>query len=123
VTSLPSWAVYVVSFGTPLAAFVGVLVGDLLLRRGANELDVWRRREETMRMLRWAAEQAVSNDPARANMGVSALTALGSSELLQKADQALVESVMDAIIAGPIDEIDDEADAVVVMEIDRPTYG
>jgi hypothetical protein len=56
VTTLPTWARYVVGFGTPAAAFLGVLIGHVLLRRGANELDVWRRREETMRMLRWASD-------------------------------------------------------------------
>ena len=51
-TTLPTWAVYAVSLGTPLAAFIGGVLGHLILRKGANELDVWRRREETMRMLR-----------------------------------------------------------------------
>ncbi len=59
-TTLPIWAVYAVSFGTLWSAFLGVLIGHWLLRKGANELDVWRRREETMRMLRWASEQATS---------------------------------------------------------------
>lgn len=86
-TTLPTWAVYSVSFGTPLAALLGVVLGHLFLRKGANELDVWRRREETMRMLRWASEQAASKDAAMARMGVAALAAVGNSELLQEPDQ------------------------------------
>ncbi len=39
-TELPLWAVYAVSFGAPLAAFAGVVVGHYLLRKGATELDV-----------------------------------------------------------------------------------
>lgn len=70
-TELPLWAVYAVSFGTPLAAFAGVVLGHYLLRKGATELDVWRRREETMRMLRWASEQAAASDSAHARMGGS----------------------------------------------------
>jgi len=71
VTSLPTWAVLLVSIGTPVSAFAGVIIGQLLLRKGATELDTWRRREETMRMLRWASEQAASDSPAVAGMGVA----------------------------------------------------
>lgn len=72
VTTLPIWAVYIVILATPLLAFLGVIVGNVVLRKGANELDVWRRREETMRMLRWASEQAASASPTKARMGVAA---------------------------------------------------
>lgn len=90
VTTLPSWAVYAVSLGSPIAAFVGVVLGQWLLRKGAHELDVWRRREETMRMLRWASEQAASPETVKAGMGLAALEALSTSELLQEPDQSLV---------------------------------
>lgn len=39
---------------TPVLAFLGALIGHVLTRRASLELDRWRRREETMRMLRWA---------------------------------------------------------------------
>jgi len=110
---------YLVSFGTPIAAFIGVVVGHLLLRKGANELDVWRRREETMRMLRWASEQAASEDSARSRMGVAALDALSTSELLQEPDQNLVDVVVDSLIEAPVDEIEDAGDEVDVVEIDN----
>ena len=116
-TTLPTWAVYLVSLGTPTAAFVGVVVGHWLLRKGANELDVWRRREETMRLLRWASEQAASSDHARARMGVAALDALSTSELLQEPDQALVDAVIDSLIELPVEEIEASGD-VEVIEID-----
>lgn len=76
VASLPTWAVLLVSIGTPMSAFAGVIIGQLLLRKGATELDTWRRREETMRMLRWASEQAASDSPAVARMGVGWLCQL-----------------------------------------------
>ena len=117
-TSLPTWAVYAVSFGTPLFAFLGVLVGHWLLRKGATELDVWRRREETMRMLRWASEQATSDEDAKARMGVAALAALSDSELLQEPDQALVDAVLDSILEDPIEEIEALGDEVEVVEVD-----
>lgn len=112
-TVLPLWAVYAVSFGTPLAAFAAVVLGHYLLRKGANELDVWRRREETMRMLRWASEQAASSDATQARMGVAALDALSTSELLQEADQALV----DAVIDEPVEVIERAEEEVEVIEV------
>jgi hypothetical protein len=119
VTTLPTWALYLVSFGTPIFAFVGVVAGQVLLRRGANELDVWRRREETMRMLRWASEQAASQDSYKARMGVAALDALSLSELLQEPDQMLVDAVIDSLIEDPIEEIEGALGEVEVVEIDN----
>jgi len=119
VTTLPTWALYLVSFGTPVAAFIGVIVGHFLLRKGANELDVWRRREETMRMLRWASEQAASQDVYKSRMGVAALDALSTSELLQEPDQNLVDAVIDSLIEEPVEEIEEAAGEVEVIEIDN----
>ena len=118
-TTLPTWALFVVSFGTPLAALAGVVVGQVLLRRGANELDVWRRREETMRMLRWASEQAASPEIATSRMGVAALEALSTSELLQEPDQNLVDAVIDSLLEEPVDEIEEAVGEVEVVEIDN----
>jgi hypothetical protein len=97
--SLPTWAVLCVSVGTPLAAFLGATVGAVVNRRGLRDADVWRHREETMRMLRWASEQAASADVSTALMGLAALDALSESELLQPADEALVDAVIDSLIA------------------------
>ncbi len=120
-TTLPTWAVYAVSLGTPLAAFIGGVLGHLILRKGANELDVWRRREETMRMLRWASEQAASDDEATSRMGVAALAALSTSELLQQPDQELVDAVIDSLLEEPVEEIEQIEHAggdVEVIEVD-----
>ena len=120
-TTLPTWAVYAVSLGTPVAAFIGVVLGHALLRKGANELDVWRRREETMRMLRWASEQAASDDEAKSRMGVAALAALSTSELLQQPDQELVDAVIDSLLEEPVEEIEQIEHAggdVEVIEVD-----
>lgn len=116
-TTLPTWAVYSVAFGAPGLAFVGVVISDILLRRGANELDVWRRREETMRLLRWASELAASDDQPKARMGVAALAALSTSELLQAPDQDLVDAVIDSLIEAPVDELEQSPGADVI-EVD-----
>ena len=122
-TSLPTWALYAVSLGSPILAFVGVLVGHWLLRRGAKELDVWRRREETMRMLRWAAEQAVSTDEPKARLGVAALEALSTSELLQAPDDALLDAVLDAVLEGPVEQLEDAGGDAEVVEVDTGADG
>lgn len=77
-------------------------------RLGAIELDKWRHREETMRMLRWAGESAAAqaNDTLAA-VGLAALDALGSSELLQAEDQDFIDRVLDAILANPVSEYDE----------------
>lgn len=119
-STVPTWAIYAVSLGSPLSAFIGVVLGQWLSRKGATELDVWRRREETMRMLRWASEQAASSDAARADMGVAALQALSRSELMQEPDRELVVAVMASIVQVPITAIEDSSDVVVHIGIDSP---
>lgn len=120
-STLPTWALYAVSLGSPLSAFIGVAVGQWFSRKGATELDVWRRREETMRMLRWASEQASSSDEARARIGVAALEALTTSELMQDADRDLVVAVSASLFQAPLGVVEDSADAVVQMiSIDTP---
>lgn len=74
-------------------AFFGALLGHWVSRKSARELEVWRRREETMRMLRLASEMAVKSGKA-SGIGVATLDALGRSELLQPPDQDLIDSVI-----------------------------
>ncbi|RKS71291.1 hypothetical protein CLV35_3087 [Motilibacter peucedani] len=68
-------------------------------RLGDLELDRWRRREETMRMLRWAAEQAATDDTW--TVGLATLRALGTSELLQPEDRGIITAVLEALLARP----------------------
>lgn len=111
---VPLWVAVVVAVATPLLAFAGVMVGQLLLRRGALEQDVRWRREETMRLLRWAAELSLDADPGRSVVGVSALRALQQSELLQTGDQSLLSSILAAVVNPVIDDYDQ--DDVVLEE-------
>ncbi len=115
---MPTSAVYAVSFGTPALAFLGALIGHLLGRKASNELDVWRRREETMRMLRWASEQATSDEDPKARMGLAVLDALSDSELLQEPDQSLVDAVIDSELEAVIEEIESSEGDVEVVEVD-----
>ena len=117
-TTLPTWAVYAVSFGTPAVTFAGVMLAQMLSRKGARELEVRSRREETMRNLRWAAELAVKEDDRMADLGVAQLAALLESDLLDESEKVFVEAALDAVYEAPEDELDeldelgDEAEAI-----------
>jgi hypothetical protein len=95
---IPLWVAVVIAVGSPLLAFAGVLVAQWLTRRTAHESEIRWRREETMRMLRWAAELAADGDPARKKVGVAALDALDDSEMLQRDDQALISAVLEVLV-------------------------
>lgn len=98
--SMPIWLVITLAIGTPVLAFAGSFIGHAWTRKTATELDVWRRREETMRLLRWAAELAVDQDALRADLGVAVLAELDESELLQPPDQPIVTATLDLVVAG-----------------------
>jgi hypothetical protein len=82
----------------PVAALAGVWIGALMTRRSDKELEHWRRREETMRMLRWAGEQLDSNHAGVRRLGLVTLSELVRSELLQPEDAALVTEVFDTAL-------------------------
>lgn len=100
-TTLPTWLV-VAGALAPLIAAAVVLVGHLISRKGSTELDNWRRREETLRMLRWGAEKAVDADVRVSEMGIAALTALSQSEMLQSVDDLFVDLVLAAVVDEPV---------------------
>lgn len=125
-TELPTWAVYAISFGTPASAFVGGLIGHLVTRRGAKELERRSRREEVMRNLRWAAELAVHEDDRTARLGVSQLDALAESDLLDETQQAFLDAALESVVRTPREELAELADAgedaeVVELSIDEET--
>lgn len=118
-TTLPTWAVYTVSFGTPIFTFLGVLLAQFITRKGAKELETRSRREETMRNLRWAAELAVNEDDRMADLGVAQLVALLESDLLDESEKVFVEAALDAVYEDPeaeLDELGEDAEAVQYVE-------
>jgi hypothetical protein len=72
-------------------------------------------REETMRLLRWAAELAVDPSARRNRLGVAALGALERSELLQADDQEVISSLLDSVVEPAVDVYDDD---VLVQEVE-----
>jgi hypothetical protein len=93
---IPTWISVVGVVATVLSPFLalgGVVLGAYLTRKSDRELDVWRHREETMRMVRWAVEQILDGTDAGTDAGVVTLRALMRSELLQPEDYELVASL------------------------------
>jgi hypothetical protein len=122
VTTLPTWAVWVLSFGSPALAFVGVMVGQAVTRRGARETEIRSKREEVMRILRWAAELAVSDDRAHSRLGVAELGALLQSELLDEEEKDFVQAALTAVVRVPVEQIEQlGGDVKVVAESELPT--
>lgn len=100
-TVLPTWAVWVVSLGSPLGAVAGVVVSNWVARRIAGETETRSKREETMRTLRWAAELATSDDEAKAALGVAQLQALAGSAMNDEQQQAFVDAALAQLVSEP----------------------
>lgn len=93
----------VTPIASALLAFIGAVVGQWWARKSAVELDHWRRREETMRLLRWAVELAADDNQRKAEVGLRTLIELTESELLQAEDQALVDGIADTVLEIALD--------------------
>jgi len=118
---LPGWLIVlgaVTAMASPFLALAGVLIGARLTRKADTELDIWRYREETMRMVRWAVEQITSQEETSTHAGVVTLRSLMRSELLQKEDYDLVASLTAAVTIDQVGEaayagLDDPAVQVI----------
>jgi hypothetical protein len=121
-TTLPTWAIYAVSFGSPALAFLGVLAAQYVPRKGAKELEFRSKREEVMRNLRWASELAVSDDEGKAKLGVAQLAALAQSDMLDEQHQLFIDAALVAVIREPVEEVEQiaqtgDAQAVAVVTV------
>ena len=119
--SLPLWALFTVAFGSPILAFLGVLLAQGLTRKSATELEARSKREETMRILRWAAELAVSPDDRMADLGVAQLVALLTSDLLDDSEKVFVEVALDAVYEDPeaeLTQLGEDAEVIQLVATD-----
>jgi hypothetical protein len=124
VTTLPTWAVWVLSFGSPILTAAVALVGQRISRRGSQELESRSKREEVMRSLRWAAELAVSDDVRKARLGNRELRALQNSRLLSPAEEDFIYAALDAALDVPVHAIEQaEGDVEVVATTDVSDAG
>lgn len=119
--SLPLWALFAVAFGSPILAFLGVLLAQVMTRKSATELEARSKREETMRILRWAAELAVSLDDRMADLGVAQLGALLRSDLLDDSEKVFVEVALDAVYEDPeaeLNQLGEDAEVIQLVATD-----
>lgn len=122
---VPTWLVIAVAVATPLLAFAGVIVANVVTRMGDTELEVRSRREETMRTLKWAAELAVSDDPAKADLGLRELRALGDSAMLDPEQQSFIDAALASVYGAAeaqIEAAEVEGEEVVVV-VEAPVPG
>lgn len=118
---IPTWISVIgviVTLLSPFLALGGVVLGAHLTRKSDRELDTWRHREETMRMVRWAVEQILTGEEAGTEAGVVTLRSLMRSELLQPEDYDLVAALTASVAidrVGPAayaDIAEEDADVV-----------
>ena len=98
---IPTWIAVIGVVATVLSPFLalgGVMLGAYLTRKSDRELDVWRHREETMRMVRWSVEQILEGSDAGTDAGVVTLRSLMRSELLQPEDYDLVAALTASVV-------------------------
>ena len=92
---------WTIAIASPILAFVGAYFGHRRAARADDMLDRWRRREETMRMLRWAIEQTAPDHSQSWITGMATLEALLKSELLQPEDLDFVERIVRSARSEP----------------------
>ena len=100
---LPLWVVVVLTVAPAIIAATAAVLAAWLAgaRKAAKQLDRWRRREETMRILRWASDKATSETEEERLVAVSVLDALDNSKpaMLQPEDQGILDAVLDALLS------------------------
>lgn len=95
-TEIPTWFLWLIGAFIPIVTAVVGGVNVAVAR--ANS-----RREETMRLLRWAAELAVDPGSVTTNfMGMQALTALAQGGKLDKDDKRILVAITHAVLAPAI---------------------
>ena len=114
-TTLPTWAVWLLSFGSPTLTAVVAIVGQHISRRGARELETRSKREEVLRNLRWAAELAVSDDVRKARLGIQELKALQNSKMLSPAEVDFIYAALAAALDQPRQAIEQAGGEVEVV--------
>jgi hypothetical protein len=105
-TTWPTWAIYLLGFGSPVLAFVGGALAPLVTRKGDTELEARSKREEVMRNLRWAAELAVSDVENTSRLGVAELRALAASPLLDAEEQGFIDAALLTVIKDAAAEVE-----------------
>jgi hypothetical protein len=99
---VPEWLTVTILIASPLLLLIGVLIGHRVTRQGTKELDTRAKREELLRMVRWAGEQ-IPKGVDEGRIAVAVLRAAGASAILQEGDQAFIDAIIDGSIAEPVE--------------------
>ena len=67
--------------------------------KASTQLETWRKREESLVNLRWAADLALSDDAGKKQKGVDILTSLSTAALVQAEDLPFITAVGAAVVA------------------------
>lgn len=90
------------TMGAAFVALAGVVIVQFVTLVTQHVSNRRLQREESLRMLRWAAELAVQGgSPAvesQADLGVAVLKALGESSLIRPDDQKIVSAALDSAV-------------------------
>lgn len=113
-TQLPVWVVVVLTIVPALITAGAAVLAAWLAgsRKAAAQLDQWRRREETMRILRWASDKLTSGEEKERLLALSVLDALDHSKpaLLQPEDQGILDAVLDAALSDATTAVEEYPD-------------
>lgn len=116
-TTLPTWAVWLVALGSPALSFIGVAWAQIIAKGTRDQLETRSNREETMRTLRWAAELGVSTDAAKARLGVAQLKALADSDMLDASQQLFIDAALQAVVKPSVQELESAGPATDVVRM------
>jgi hypothetical protein len=89
-----------------IAAFAGAAVGHVVAYLVARRQTALGRKQDALTNLRWAADQALSDDPHRARLGVRYIRAIARSSDLDEDTEAMVDATLAAVVEPAVDEYD-----------------
>jgi len=91
------------------------LLAQHISHRAARDLETRSKREEVLRNLRWAAELAVSEDVAKARLGIQQLKVLRDSKMLSPSEEGFIDAALLAAIEVPLQVIAESAGDIEVV--------
>jgi hypothetical protein len=121
-TQLPVWVVVVLTIVPALISAGAAVLAAWLAgsRKAAAQLDQWRRREETMRIVRWATDKLTSGVDRERLLALSVLDALGHSQpaLLQPEDQGILDAVLNVALEDATTVVEEYAEHTGGYEVE-----
>ena len=115
---MPTWAVWVLAFGTMVLGPAVAGVAAWFSRQAARNVDVAARRTEHGLNFRWAVGEITSHDEKKRLAGIATLTAMLQSNVLEDEEKAVLTSVGKVLLRPLVPE---PAEHHGVLPAARPT--